>query len=41
MKNLTISIRDDPYGQARIYAASRDRTVSSPVTGILEDLPGF
>ena len=34
MKNITISVNDDLYRQARIYAALRDTTV----TGLVRDL---
>jgi hypothetical protein len=40
MKSLTITINDNLYRQARIWAARRNKTVSFLVMSILEDLPG-
>ncbi|MGA3046146.1 MAG: hypothetical protein ABSD67_05960 [Terracidiphilus sp.] len=41
MRNITVSINDDAYRRARVWAARRDMSVSHLVRSILEDLPGF
>lgn len=40
MKNITVTIPDDVYRQARVWAAKRDTSVSAVVTYLLETLPG-
>ena len=39
MRNITVSIRDDTYRQARVWAAQRDVSVSAIVQYLLETLP--
>jgi len=41
MRNITVSINDDAYRRARVWAARRDMSASHLVRSILEDLPGF
>jgi hypothetical protein len=41
MKNITVTIDDDSYRRARVWAARHDMSVSHLVRSILEDLPGF
>lgn len=40
MKNLTVSVPDDVYRNARIAAAQRDTSVSALVVAFLEQLSG-
>jgi hypothetical protein len=40
VKNITVSIPDDIYRNARIAAAQRDTSLSALVTGYLERLSG-
>ena len=40
MKNLTVSVPDDVYRNARIAAAQRDTSVSALVVAYLEQLSG-
>jgi hypothetical protein len=39
MKNITVTVNDTAYRQARVWAASRDTSVSAVVTYLLENLP--
>jgi len=39
MKNITVSLDDETYRQARIIAAQRDTSVSAMVKKFLADLP--
>jgi hypothetical protein len=41
MRNITVTISDDSYRRARIWAAERDTSVSAVVRHILETLPGI
>ena len=38
MKNITVSVPDDVYRDARVAAAQRDTSVSALVVGYLEQL---
>ncbi|MFZ0164555.1 MAG: DUF6364 family protein [Trebonia sp.] len=40
MKNLTVSVPDDVYRNARVAAAQRDTSVSALVVAYLEQLSG-
>ena len=40
MKNLTVSVPDDVYRNARVAAARRDTSVSALVVAFLEQLSG-
>lgn len=40
MKNLTVSVPDDVYRNARVAAAQRDTSVSALVVAFLEQLSG-
>jgi hypothetical protein len=40
MKNITITIPDETYRQARVWAAERATSVSRVVAYILQTLPG-
>ena len=40
MKNITVSVPDDVYRNARIVAAQRDTSVSALVVAFLEQLSG-
>ncbi len=40
MKNITVSVPDDVYRNARIAAAQRDTSVSALVVAYLEQLSG-
>lgn len=40
MKNITVSVPDDVYRNARIAAAERDTSVSALVVAFLEQLSG-
>lgn len=40
MKNITVSVPDDVYRNARVAAAQRDTSVSALVVGYLERLSG-
>ncbi|MDQ2876362.1 MAG: hypothetical protein M3Y33_16805 [Actinomycetota bacterium] len=40
MKNLTVSVPDDVYRNARVTAAQRDTSVSALVVAYLEQLSG-
>jgi len=41
MRNITVSVNDNAYRQARIWAAKRDTSVSAVVTYMLENLPNL
>ena len=41
MKNITVSVPDDVYRNARITAAQRDTSVSALVVAYLEQLSGW
>ena len=41
MKNITVTVPDDVYRQARVWAAQRDTSVSAVVTYLLGSLPGL
>jgi len=40
MRNITVTIPDDCYTRARVWAAQRDTSVSAVVRYILETMPG-
>jgi hypothetical protein len=40
MRNITVTIPDDVYTRARVWAAQRDISVSAVVKYLLETLPG-
>jgi hypothetical protein len=41
MKNITVSVPDETYRSARVWAARRDTSVSAVVAYLLETLPGI
>jgi plasmid stability protein len=41
MRNITVTIPDDAYRRARIWAAEHDTSVSAVVKFLLETLPGI
>jgi hypothetical protein len=41
MRNITVTIPDDSYRKARVWAAERDTSVSAVVKHLLETLPGI
>lgn len=41
MRNITVTISDDAYTRARVWAANRDTSVSAVVRFLLETLPGI
>ena len=41
MRNITVTIPDDVYLRARIWAAEHDTSVSAVVKYLLETLPGI
>jgi hypothetical protein len=41
MRNITVSVRDETYRTARVWAAQRDTSVSAVVQYLLETLPGI
>jgi hypothetical protein len=41
MRNITVTIPDKAYRQARVWAAERDTSVSAIVRYLLETLPGI
>jgi hypothetical protein len=41
MRNITVTINDDSYRRARVWAARRDMSISHLVGSILEDLPNY
>jgi hypothetical protein len=40
MRNITVSIHDETYCQARVWAAERDTSISAVVQHLLQTLPG-
>jgi len=40
MRNITVSLPDDCYTRARVWAAQRDTSVSAVVRYLLETMPG-
>jgi hypothetical protein len=40
MRNITVSVSDETYRQARVWAAQRDTSVSAIVQYLLQTLPG-
>lgn len=40
MRNITVTIPEDAYRRARIWAAERDTSLSAVVKYLLETLPG-
>jgi hypothetical protein len=40
MRNITVTIPDDAYRRARVWAAQRDTSLSAVVKHLLETLPG-
>jgi hypothetical protein len=41
MRNITVTIPDDAYTRARVWAANRNTSVSAVVRFLLETLPGI
>jgi hypothetical protein len=41
MRNITVTIPDDSYTRARVWAANRNTSVSAVVRFLLETLPGI
>ena len=41
MRNITVSVNDNAYRRARVWAAERDVSVSAVVAYLLEHLPGL
>jgi predicted CopG family antitoxin len=41
MRNITVTIPDDVYTRARVWAAERDMSVSAVVKYLLETMPGI
>jgi hypothetical protein len=41
MRNIIVTIPDDAYRRARVWAAQRDTSVSAVVKYLLETLPGI
>jgi len=41
MRNITVTVSDQSYRQARIWAAQRDTSVSAVVQYLLQTLPGI
>lgn len=41
MRNITVTVSDQTYRQARIWAAQRDTSVSAVVQYLLQTLPGI
>jgi predicted CopG family antitoxin len=41
MRNITVTIPDDVYRRARVWAAERDTSVSAVVKYLLETMPGI
>ena len=40
-RNVSISLPEDTYRRARMWAAKRDTTVTAVVRYLIENLPGF
>jgi hypothetical protein len=41
MRNITVTIPDDSYTRARVWAAERNTSISAVVRYMLETLPGL
>jgi hypothetical protein len=41
MRNITVTVPDDVYLRARVWAAERDTSVSAVVKYLLETMPGM
>jgi hypothetical protein len=41
MRNLTVTVPDDAYRRARVWAAQRDSSLSAIVRYLIETLPGI
>jgi hypothetical protein len=41
MRNITVTVSDETYRQARVWAAQRDTSVSCVVAYLLQTLPGI
>ena len=41
MKNITVTVTDEAYRQARIWAARHDTSLSATVQYLIENLPGL
>jgi predicted CopG family antitoxin len=41
MRNITVSIPDDVYRRARVWATERDTSLSAVVKYLLETMPGI
>jgi hypothetical protein len=41
MKNITVTIPDDSYRRARVWAAQHDTSISAVVRYLLETMPGI
>src|ERR1017187_9730577 len=41
MRNITVTIPDDAYRRARVWAAERDTSLSAVVKYLLETMPGI
>jgi hypothetical protein len=41
MKNITVTISNNAYSRARVWAAGRNTSVSALVAGLIEKLPGI
>jgi hypothetical protein len=41
MKNITVTVTDKAYRQARVWAAERETSVSAVVRYLLQTLPGI
>lgn len=40
-KNITVTVPEETYRQARVWAAERDTSISAVVAYLLETLPGI
>jgi hypothetical protein len=40
-KNITVTVPEETYRQARVWAAERDTSISAVVAYLLESLPGI
>jgi hypothetical protein len=41
MRNITVTIPDDAYRRARVWAVARDTSISAVVKYLLETMPGM
>lgn len=41
MRNITVTVPDDVYRRARVWAAERDTSLSAVVKYLLETMPGI